>query len=296
MGQVAQVGPLPAPAKAGCSQAPAQPRPRCRHSHPRVLLVLQPGGIQGARGGMSSLAASGRGDGLLQLPASPGSGVWGHAGVWGELCGVWTHWVLWDGDAAAVGRGWFPWRCSGMQELPRPGQPPARGCLGHCAVPVPWAGVAGAELTGDGPSAVLRPPALPSFPPSLSLDLWKPCPVVGLTSPRLCEGPTHPGDPPGTELVLPALHCPGGTEQGPAWGSAPATLGAPSFHTWLPHSGGHWGPCPGPAVPCGWTPRFGTIRVARGGLCPTAQGRARLLPWAGSRAEGWPGTGQGGSE
>lgn len=134
----------------------------------------------------------------LQAPAP--------AWVFGDVLGYWgclldpDPLVLWGGDAAAVGRGWFPQRCLGW--------PPAWRCPRCFAVPplpglwVPelrWR-VVGAEPAGDRPDPLQYLPEAAPFPPlpprssPLAGHLRKPRPTAGLMATRLQDAPARIGD------------------------------------------------------------------------------------------------------
>ncbi|RLV63753.1 hypothetical protein DV515_00017949, partial [Chloebia gouldiae] len=235
-----RVGPLPAPAKVGPPAPAAAPAPGCL--------------IQGAHGGMSSLAGRAHGDGLLQLPASPGSGVWGHARGLGLLCGVRAP------------------RCpgTGMQR--------------------PWEGAGSLEMLGDAGAAVPRAASTGlsgalCCPPSLN---W------GGRILKQCSAPSPPShsscDWAPLETLVPHTL---GTLGGHSWCCHPcATLGeleqglstgdslCPSFHTPELHCGA-LGTLPGSRCPLWVGTEVWQRKGARGvsDPLPTACSCATLLPF-----------------
>lgn len=204
-----RVAPLPVPAKVGRSHAPAQPRPPGAGDAPRVEDPRSPRRDE-LLGWLSPRGWAPPAPSLAWLWC-PGTCRGFGAALWGPDPSV-----PWDRDAAAVGRGWFPGDARGCRSCRAQGGHQHGAVWGTLLSPFPelgwqeWSrlGTVLKQCSGPLPS----PPLLPTHP--VTGHLWKPCPVVALMSPRLCEGPTRLGDPRGTELVLPPLRHTGGTGAG----------------------------------------------------------------------------------
>lgn len=126
-------GTLPAPGpRLDVPPRQLSPGPRSSPS-PRVLVTLPArGDPRGPR--WDELLA--HGDGLLQLPASPGSGVWGFGAV------LWAFWG-WEGaGSSGDAQGCRSRRARGSHQ---------RGAVGGTSLSPPRAGVAGVQLAGDSP-------------------------------------------------------------------------------------------------------------------------------------------------